>query len=399
MAMARGSGGPPPVGAAQAPAPAPAPDWEIGLCDCHAIPSACCCLAFVPCCGDQLVTASALSQMEGGRNTSFHYAFASSCMARNYVAEAYQLPSRPGWNCCLGCCCRGCSAAQLYGHVRFAGPPATKPPTNEAFASNFAGVPKDWKDTVCLDPCNCLHMCLFLHCISAAHVATVADVPFWLPCLYSNYCFNHHVLRVDLGVPGSACWNDCLEPLVCCLLVIPPVTPAGVPGCCCYYAQMLENERKLITQAVKTNAPRMMLQNDAIRGLQLKGGTVAQSTTRPKNHRDDDQDDDDRDDDDDQDDDHPQAATARRRTRKKHLSSSSPLSSEEAQGPTHQLTSSSSSVAAEASFHGWISWLESKFGTIDLTFIGPMQIARTVGGAEGREDVVEMQPGSETETA
>ena len=336
------------------PPPANSRDWEVGLCDCWYIGTGCCLVAFcLPCIGDRFVQGLALSKMEKNTAVLFHCICASFPMARNYFAEAYQLKSRPGWNCCIGCCCRPCHAAQLYGHVLIAGPPTTLPQTNPTFAAHFGGMPVDWKDTVCLDPCNCLHTGLLCHCISAGHVAQVTNLPVWVPCLYSNYCFNHHILRVDLGVPGSTNWNDCIEPLICFVLAF-VLGGAMAPCCCCYYAQMLENERNLVRKAVKIQAPRLLLQPydiDEVPTNETSSSSIT-ITHQPKTNG-------------------VEMINDTRQGRSPHRHRP-PTSSESIDPPPETATSTSHSNPVR----GWIDWLEARFGP-DLS-VAPLQFTRSV---------------------
>lgn len=236
-------------------------DWEVGLFDCCYLGSCKCVLAFIPCVGDRLVLAEALSEMEGGGSTCFHYVCMTGPVGRTYMRRAYGIKGRAGNDCCLASCCRGCVAAQMLGHVYIAGPPVARfPPTNPELSSNFVAMPREWRHCVCLDPCNVLHILMCAQCTSAAHAAAVTGMPAWIFCCYSCYCVNHHIVRMNYGIPGTSQWNDCLEPFLC-LGINFAVFPLFVtPLCsCCYFVQMLENERLVIKNAAERGLPKAFL--------------------------------------------------------------------------------------------------------------------------------------------
>lgn len=183
----------------------------------------------------------------------------SSPLSRSYMREVYRIPGDAGWDCCLFYCCRGCVAAQMLGQVYIAGPPDTYPATNDDLTSNFIALPSECRDCVCLDPCNLVHSVLCLQCLSSAHVTAATGLPAWISCCYSSYCLNHHVIRMNYGIPGSTQWNDCLEPCLCFLLFIPPLTIVGITISLCYYTQMAENERVVIKKAAEKGLPRLFL--------------------------------------------------------------------------------------------------------------------------------------------
>mmetsp|Transcript_1802 Transcript_1802/g.2399 ORF Transcript_1802/g.2399 Transcript_1802/m.2399 type:complete len:376 (+) Transcript_1802:40-1167(+) len=234
-------------------------DWETGLCDVCYIGRPCCCLAFVPCVGDSLVTAYALAQMESTSSVCFHFMCSPGPMARNYMAAAYGLESKPGLNCCLACCCRCCSAAQMYGHVIISGPIKKTEINSIDFAAHYAGLPRECNDIACFDPCNCVHNTLCLHCVSSSHLVAITGLPAWL-CCYTTYCLNHHILRINFGVPGLTYWNDCIEPSLCFSFMFIPGVNVFCGWCCAiYFSQQLENERSIIKYALSNNASRFFL--------------------------------------------------------------------------------------------------------------------------------------------
>lgn len=236
------------------------PEWEAGLCDCTYLGRCCCCLAFVPICGDRIVMARALSEMEGGDVFCFYLWCLRAPLARAYMREVYGIPGSVGWDCCLTYVCCSCVAAQMLSHVYIKGPADQMPAANEELTSNFVALPSDWKNCACFDPCNCLHTLCCLPCMSSAHLTAATGLPAWISCCYSCYCMNHHILRVNYGIPGTAHWNDCVEPCICASFLIPPLSPVAFLTYC-YYTQMMQNERLAIKQASMRGLPRLLMKS------------------------------------------------------------------------------------------------------------------------------------------
>lgn len=236
----------------------PLNEWAVGLCACQGVGCFYCMLAFVPC-GDRLVAGLALSEMEGGGVCCFHTFCASLPISRAYMREVYGVHGSPGWDLCAGMCCRPCVATQMLSHVRVLGAAPNFPEVNPDLAANYGGLPAQCKECSCMDPCHMLHTLLCCQCESASHLAAATGLPMWLPICYSCYCYNHHIIRRNFGVPGSSMYNDCVEPFFCCWLGLQFVVVFPLIICCCYYTQMLENERMLIKRAAHDGMPRLLL--------------------------------------------------------------------------------------------------------------------------------------------
>jgi len=226
-----------------------------------------------------------LADMEGGScaDCCFHLSCTSGPMARNYFRTAYGISEMPGWSTCFACICPCCTATQMAGHVKKAGPPPTLPPKNASLSANYGGLPQNWRENVCLDPLNLCCTTMMVSCESASHAASVTGLPMWVPLCCSNYYTNHHIMRTNYGVPGNALWNDCLEPFLYMQVC------SYIPGCfvctCFYVGQQMENERLLMEKEKTMGLPKLMANSQVVATtVAFVGGPAAPDSASLNEH-------------------------------------------------------------------------------------------------------------------
>jgi hypothetical protein len=233
------------------------------------------------------------------------------------VRTVYGVRGRPGWDVCAALCpcTASCAACQLAAHVAAKGPSPFLPPPN----SRLGPLPRRGSSSalypsVCSDPCalaltwypprnlragsvrvdsdrfSCNRhvfawslacvLCgsLTSPCTRAAQGATLTGLPFWAHFFCSSFCLDHHLTRVNFGLPGSDLWLDCYEPCCCRVLIHCLLPGVGTLICCLYTAQTLENDRLLVAQATLVGAPKLMLNSEVT--LELPCVTIVSDQPR-----------------------------------------------------------------------------------------------------------------------